>query len=442
MTRASLISLLAASGGALAAACADDPTALPARHAPPAVAIGAATAADDAPASNPVVVWNAELLHLVRTPNAQPATVHSTRSFAMLHAAVYDAVNAIDRGHRPYLVRIDAMPDGSQDAAAAAAAHGVLVALYPAFASELDRLLAASLARLPADARRAEGVRAGEAVAASVVAARRGDGADATPPPFTFGTGSGQYRSTPPNFPAQPVFTHWAHVTPFVLARADRFRPPPPPRLSGEAYRLAVAEVRAFGGAGGTAGGTTASADEMLTGRFWNGPIQNYWNEIAQTAATERSLSTAESARLFVLLDVAIADGVIAFYDAKYAYAFWRPVTAIRAAGPDSTWLPLVGNSPADPSYPGAHAVVSAAAAAVLQSVLGGDRLDLRVTSEAMPGVTRSFARLSDAANEASRSRVFAGVHFSFDETQGARLGERIARLVVARVATPASGRR
>ena len=182
-----------------------------------------------------------------------------------------------------------------------------------------------------------------------------------------------------------------------------------------------------------------------MTGRFWNGAIQNYWNEIAQTAALDRDLTIAQSARLFALLNVALADGVIAFYDAKYTYNFWRPVTAIRAADSDNNpdtmtdlnWLPEVGKTAADPSYPGAHAVLSAAGAEVLISFFERDHFEFTVTSEVLSGVERSFTSLSAAAEEATLSRVFAGQHFRFDLTAGKRLGREVADFVTDNFLTP-----
>jgi len=390
---------------------------------------------------NPVVEWNRTLLMIVRTPKAQPATVHPTRSFAIMHAAIYDAVNAIDRGHRPYLVRLTDVPrHASQDAAAAAAAHDVLVALYPTFSAELDAELQDSLAHLSSRADQAEGVRIGQTAAARLLALRQDDGSSASPIPYAFGANPGDYQSTPSNFPRQPQFTHWSHVTPFALPRANMFRPGPPPALTSDKYSDAFNEVKSLG----VSGGTTSSPDQALTGRFWNGAIQNYWNEIAQTATEAHHLTTAERARLFALLNFAIADSVIAFYDAKYTYNLWRPVTAIRAADTDDNpntvsdpaWLPEVGNTTPDPSYPGAHAVISAAAFDVLISVLKRDRLRLTVTSEVLPGVTRSFESLSAAADEATLSRIFAGVHFRFDLTRGSRLGRSVADFVVDNVLT------
>jgi hypothetical protein len=230
-------------------------------------------------------------------------------------------------------------------------------------------------------------------------------------------------------------------VTPFALQRADQFRPGTPPALTSEAYAEASNEVDALG----IADSTAATSDEALTGRFWNGAIQNYWNEIAQTASEGRHLTTAKSARLFALLNLTLADSVIAFYDAKYAYNFWRPVTAIRAGDTtgnpdvivDPNFLPEVGNTAPDPSYPGAHAVISAAGAEVLISVLSRDRFDFTVTSEVLPGVDRTFTSFSAAAEEATLSRIFAGVHFRFDETTGQRLGRAVADFVVDRLLTP-----
>ena len=385
---------------------------------------------------NPVTQWNKTLLIIVRTPNAQPATVHTTHSFAIMHGAIYDAVNAIDGKHTVYRVRVaDASRSASKDAAASTAAHDVLVALYPAFRNMLDTGLAQSLAAIPDGPDKSEGARIGATVAGRMLQLRDNDGANARPIPYVFGQAPGDYQSTPPNFPPQPQFTHWPHVKPFALPRADQFRPGPPPALRSEKYADDLDEVESMG----IAGSTTATADEALTGRFWNGAIQNYWNEIAQTASAGRQLSTAQSARLFALLNLSFADSVIAFYDAKYAYNFWRPVTAIRAADTednpdapaDANWLPQAGKTAPDPSYPGAHAVISAAAAEVLDSFFEADHFEFNVTSEVLPGVQRSFTSFAAASEEASLSRIFAGQHFRFDLTAGHRLGRDVADFVV-----------
>ena len=381
-----------------------------------------------------VVQWNRTLLVIVRTPGAQPATIHPTRSFAIMHAAIYDAVNAIEGTHQPYLVRLGASHFASQEAAAAAAAHEVLVKLYPSSQATLDAQLQQALAQLP-NRGKTDGISIGNTVADRILALRNNDGSNAQPIPYVFGNASGDYQSTPPNFPKQPQFTHWSRVTPFALESASQFRPGGPPRLTGDRYSDAFDQVKLLG----IAGTTTATADQALTGRFWNGAIQNYWNEIAQTASLAHALTTAQNARLFALLNLSFADGVIAFYDAKYTYNFWRPVTAIRAAAADGNpdteadpnWLPEVGNTTPDPSYPGAHAVISAAGAEVLISFFHTDHLEFSVTSEVMPGVERSFTSFPAAAEEATLSRIFAGVHFLFDLTTGQRLGSDIADFIV-----------
>jgi hypothetical protein len=209
-----------------------------------------------------------------------------------------------------------------------------------------------------------------------------------------FGNAAGDYQSTPPNFP-KPQFSGWSHVTPFTLLQPNQFRPGPPPPLTSSDYTGAFNEVKSFG----TARSSAASADQALAGRFWNGSIQNYWNEIAQTAVVAHNLTTAQSARLFALLNLTFADGVIAFYDAKYTYRFWRPVTAIRQAGTDHnpetvanpSWLPEVDKTTPDPSYPGAHAVIATAGAVVLGSFFNTDQFSFNVTSEVMAGVQRSY---------------------------------------------------
>ena len=381
-----------------------------------------------------VVQWNQTLLVIVRTPGIQPATIHPTRSFAIMHAAIYDAVNAIDGTHQPYLVRLGASHFASQEAAAAAAAHEVLVKLYPSFQATLDAQLQQALAQLPSRGK-ADGISIGNTVADRILASRSNDGSNAQPIPYVFGNAPGDYQSTPPNFPNQPQFTHWSRVTPFALESASQFRPGGPPRLTGDRYSDAFDQVKLLG----IAGSTTATPDQALTGRFWNGAIQNYWNEIAQTASLAHGLTTAQNARLFALLNLSFADGVIAFYDAKYTYNFWRPVTAIRAAAADGNpdteadpnWLPEVGNTTPDPSYPGAHAVISAAGAEVLISFFHKDHFEFNVTSEVLPGAVRSFTSFPAAAEEATLSRVFAGVHFLFDLTTGQRLGSDIADFIV-----------
>jgi hypothetical protein len=223
-------------------------------------------------------------------------------------------------------------------------------------------------------------------------------------------------------------------VTPFAIEAAHQFRPGPPPALSSDVYANDFNEVKSVG----MLNSPTATPDQKQIGLFWNGAIQNYWNEIAQTLALDHNLSTAHTARLFAQLNFAAADSVIAFYDAKYTYNFWRPVTAIRQAdtginsktAPDPNWLPQSTNTAPDPSYPGAHATISHAAAKVLTDFFGSDNFNEGVTSETLPGVVRSFTTVSAIANEATLSRVLAGQHFRTDENAGSQLGFQLGDFV------------
>ncbi len=311
---------------------------------------------------------------------------------------------------------------------------------YPSSKTSLDQSYQASLATIPSVpkvARFTEAIATGNRIADRILRDRTNDGSNVPPPTYNFGVNPGDYQSTPTNFPRQPQFVQWGNVTPFVLREAAQFRPGPPPALDSLLYGRALSEVQTLG----ATVNSSATPEQMLIGKFWNGSIQNYWNEIAQTATVAQHMNTSDTAHVFALLNVALADSVIAFYDAKYQYNFWRPVTAIRAADPnvtpgampDAQWLPETTNTAPDPSYPGAHAVISAAAAEVLVATLKTDWISMDVTSEVMSGVTRHFDSISDAEAEATRSRVYAGAHFSFDLQSGERLGRRVSEFVLER---------
>ncbi len=383
-----------------------------------------------------VVDWNQQLLQIVLTPGAQPATVHPTRSFAILHAAIYDSVVSITKDGPSYLFSVPAPRGARVDAAAAQAGHDTLVALYPNLTSKLsaalDQTLAGELAAIPDGAAKQRGIQVGHDVAARLVADRANDGSAATPPPFVAGTNPGDFRPVPPSF-AAPVFTGWANVTPFVLDRANQFRPQPEAALTSPTYANALNEVKSLG----QNTSTTRTADETVTAKFWAGPIWNTWNEIADNAALAHHTNLETTARLFAVLNLTFADGVIAFYDAKYNYQIWRPITAIRAGDSignpaitgDPTWTPLA-TTPADPSYPGAHSVISAAGATVLSSFFGKDD-QIQVTSDVMKGTVRSFDSYQAVMTEAGLSRIFAGVHTRLDHEAGLELGRDVARFVL-----------
>jgi hypothetical protein len=382
---------------------------------------------------NAAIEWNRTLLAIVRTPGAQPGTIHSTRNFAILHAAIYDAVNDIQAKFSPYLVSLPNVPRSASDIAAAdKAAHDVLVSLYPAFQASLDTELQQDLAQLPNSERKAQGLAVGQAVAAQLLAARNTDGANVTPPSYVPGTQPGDYQLTPPNFAAAD-FTQWSQVTPFALERADEFRPVPPPALTSATYTEVFNEVKDLG----FVDSTTRSAEQTQIGKFWNGNIQDFWNEIAQTAVIAHHLDLERSARLFALLNISLADTTIALFDAKYTYNFWRPVTAVQLADtdgnpqtdPNPTWLPLSTKTAPDPSYPGAHSAISKAGATVLDFYFG-NQFTFDVTSESLAGVTRRFTSFSAAAEEAGLSRIYAGQHFRTDHIAGKSLGRQVAQSI------------
>jgi hypothetical protein len=381
---------------------------------------------------DPVVAWNRFLLDLQAEPGVQPATVHPTYELALTHAAIYDAVVSIDHRAEPYLTTVRGRRRASRVAAADAAAHDMLAALYPAQRHDIDKQYLAMLTPLHHGRRVVAGLRVGRRVAAQLLARRAHDGSDATPPPYDVGDGPGGYQLTPPTF-SQPVFTHWPAVRPFALRRASQFMPPAPPALTSAKYAAAVNEVKALG----AAQGSVRTADQTQIGLFWNPPIWAAWNRIAQAAVAGHNAGLDESARTFAALDLTFADSVIAFYDAKYHYRFWRPVTAIQnadsdgnpATAADMSWAPLSNTAP-DPSYPGAHGTISAAGADVLASIYGND-FAFTTTSTALPGVERSFVSFSEAAEEASVSRIYNGNHTRLDEVAGEDLGQDVAGFVL-----------
>ena len=381
-----------------------------------------------------VVTWNQELIKILGIPGEQPATVHPTRSFALLQAAEYDAVNSITRHDRPYLFSVRAPRDARPDAAADQAAHDVLAALYPSMRGELGGLLHAELAKIPGGHGRNDGTEVGAAVARHLLGLRAHDGSAATPPPFVSGNLPGDYRPTPPDFPA-PVFTGWGKVTPFVLENGRQFRPAAPPPVTSAAYAAALNEVKSKG----RDISRTRTKDQTAEAVFWaSAPIWNTWNQVAQGLVVRDGRPGASLERttaLFASLDFALADAAITMYNAKYHYAVWRPVTAIRLANTihnpairrDRHWNPLAVTAP-DPSYPGAHSTISEAAATVL-SAFDGFRVHLAIT---LNGVTRTFGSFQAAANEAGLSRIFAGQHTRLDHQAGERLGGQVAAFVLA----------
>ena len=379
-----------------------------------------------------VVQWNQELQKVLVAPGAQPASIHPTRTMAITQIAVYDAVNGIVGHRHPFLVDVNGPRSASPEAAAASAARTALDALLPSQQSTIDSFFQSSLAQIGSGRRVDKGIAYGEKVADAVLAARANDGSDATAPVFMPLSGPGEYQLTAPAF-APAGFTQTAHVKPFVLNSAKQFRAPAPPALGSAVYATDFNQVKSLG----RLNSTTRTADQTAIGKFWGAaPIWIVWNQVADQAATASGNSLAHNARLFAALDTTLADGAIALYDSKYAYHRWRPITAITATDQgnpnttaDPTWLPLA-NTANDPSYPGAHAEFSQAAATVLENFFGTDAFSFSLSNPSV-NITRSFRSFSQAANEASESRIFAGQHFQYDQNAGQAQGSRVAAFVL-----------
>jgi membrane-associated phospholipid phosphatase len=383
---------------------------------------------------DPVLAWNEVTLEAIRSERTPPPL--AARNLAIVHAAVFDALNGVQRTYRAYRVEAAPAPGTSEVAAGCIAAHRALMSLYPAQAARFDAVLDRTLAAVPDGPAKGRGVALGLPVAEAVLAARAGDGAgrrSAYPP----GDGPGAWRPTPPDFrPA--LLPHWGTVPGFAMSRGDQLRPPPPPPLTSAAYTEAFREVKRLGG--------KASADrtreQTEIAHFWadgDGTVTppGHWNRIAQTVSRQRGLSTAENARLFALLNIALADAAVACWDGKFHYNFWRPVLAIREADrdgnpdtdPDPTWEPLLPTPPF-PAYASGHSTFSGAAAAVLAAYFGTDAVPFTSGSDGLPGVVRSFAGFRAAAEEAGMSRIYGGIHWQFDNREGLTCGRAVGEFV------------
>jgi hypothetical protein len=352
-----------------------------------------------------------------------------TRALAMMHAAIFDAVNATNHRYTPYAIDIYA-PDASPEAAAAAAAHSVLLNLVPSQQLNLDTAYAASLAQIPDGPAKDNGIGVGVMVANGIVALRSGDGSNAVVP-YTPVSGPGVWVPTPPAF-GPAVFVAFATTTPFMLRSSAQFLAEAPPALTSKNYVSDFNEVKSLG----AVNSATRTADETEAALFWIENSDFTWNLIARLAAAANQNDLSENARLFALLNMATADGIITGFNTKYTYNFWRPITAIRSADTDGnletladpTWTPL-SPTPAHPDYTSNHSIYSAAAAKVLALVLGSDDFDFSITSSTAPnGAVRSYHSFSQAAEECGMARIWVGFHFRTAVRHGLNQGKQIGR--------------
>jgi hypothetical protein len=375
-----------------------------------------------------VLHWNEVATAAAAAAKTDPLT--ESRGFAILQLAVHDALNVVEPRYGTYRRHAVDGDGASADAAVAAAAHEVLTAWMPGAGASFDPELAASLARVPDGEAERRGVEVGRAVARALLAERARDGADrvvAREP----GTRPGRYRPTPPDH--TPAFmAHWGTVAPFALERAEQFRPAPPPAPGSATAAAELEQVRRIGGAGST----ERNDEQSEIAKYWFENSTQGWNRIARVVARGRALDPWQSARLLALVNVAMADGFIAGFEAKYHYDYWRPVTAIRE-GVDAEWMPHLWTPPV-PDHPSTHTVLGAAAAAALADFFGTDYVAFAMTSGGdYPGITRRFWSFSQAARENGASRVFAGIHFPEAVREGYVQGERVGRFVCERLLRP-----
>jgi hypothetical protein len=370
--------------------------------------------------------WNAKAEAIGLEKRLQPPP--NARSMAMMHVAMFEAVNAVTRRYSPYRLTLPADPGASPQAAAAAAAHDVLAALFPDQQASLEATLKASLAEVSDASQKAKGVELGKKAAAGILALRANDGI-AAPESYRPVTTPGAYVPT-----VIPVSSTIGQMTPWVMESGAQFRPAQPPALTSATWTADLNEIREIGGRDSA----RRTAEQTEIGRFWVATGPHCWNPVVRQLGAAKKLDLTDSARLFALVSMATADSFVAVFEAKYHYNLWRPVTAIRKADltgnaetpREATWQPLV-DTPMHPEYPCAHCISSSAAATAMQLVLGDDLPEFSMTSPALPGVTRRWKRLQDYSDEVSNARIYGGIHYRFSTIAAQEMGRRIAELTV-----------
>jgi len=408
----------------------------------------------------------------------------SSRAMAIVHIAMFDAVNAIVGGYRSYTGLARIRDDASIDAAIASAAHDTLVAMFPSQAKAFDGLLAADLTGMHAPAPKAAGIALGQQAAAAILALRAHDGSQHTEPRigigYVPGLDPGDWRPDPISQSPVALGAQWGTVTPFVLSSGDQFRAPLPPRLDSPEYAAAFNEVARMGGDGVTTP-TLRTPEQTEIGIYWAydgmpslcAPPRLY-NQIAMLLADQRPMHIAELARMMALVNIAMADAGIAIWESKYHYELWRPVTGIRESDPGTgptgagdgnpatignvTFTPLGAPAsnlhgpnftPPFPAYPSGHAGFGGALFQMLRQFMGTDAMPFTFVSDEFNGKTlgndgklrpakpRSFATLSQAEEENGQSRIYLGIHWAFDKTEGIALGRRVADYIFENALVP-----
>jgi len=399
----------------------------------PTIAIGAWIAAG-APApthANVITDWDENAVSVAR----QMPPYSAQRVMGMVHAAMFDAVNSIERRHRPYLVQLPTTPATSKEAAAAAAAAAILVATDPKTANNTKAVLASYLASIADSESKSDGVKLGEAVAAKVFEARANDGADA-PDAYRPRTAPGVYVPTPIT-----AGSTWPNLKPFAMAKGSQFRPGPPISLESKEWATDYNEIKQYG----ERNSAKRTAKQTETARFWLMVGPDAYHPFARQLATAKQMNVGDSARFMALVALGLNDALIAVLDAKYHYEFWRPITAIRngdidnnpATDREATWQPI-DNTPMHPEYPCAHCILSGSVAGVVKAALGAvDIPEVAMTSTTAPGVTHRWTNVTALTEEVANARIWAGFHYRFSTRVGTDMGRRIGENVVKSVMQP-----
>jgi hypothetical protein len=371
--------------------------------------------------------WNSVALDaVIAAREAQPT---QARSITMVHVAMFEAINGIEQRYKPYVVKVSPSPAASGEAAAAAAAHAILMKLYPGQSASFDKALTNSLSQIPDGQAKRSGISLGERAAQEVYSTRAADMAN-SPNKYRPRTAPGVYVPT-----TLPVATEAASFKPWLMQEPAQFRPAAPISLQSAQWASDYNEIKKMGGHDST----TRSAEQTAVGQFWIVTGPPAWNPVIRALAATKKLSLIENARLFALAHMAGADAYIAVFDAKYAYEFWRPITAIRNGDIDGNadttydpaWIPLI-DTPMHPEYPCAHCITAAAVASVLESEFGkGSIGPIAMTSPTAPGVTRTWYRIEDYVTDVKNARIWAGVHYRFSTEVGEAMGRKIGDLAV-----------
>ena len=389
-------------------------------------------------AQNAVTAWHSVLESSVAGSGRKNAV--ALPYYAYVDIAMYDAVNSIDRRHDPFAVSASAPRGASEDAAAASAAHDVLIHYFPSQAATLDAALATSLAAIADGQSKTDGISVGQSVAAQWLALRAGDGLEA-PLVYTPGHGPGiwepvpTYPAAPPNTPPAPVGVWLTQFKPFALESAGQFlsEVPAPPALTSRAWAVNFNLTKDYG----ARNSTVRTAQQTEIGRFWTDDAAAQYSRAFRALVVSEHLNTAESARLGAMYSVSASDSVTACFNAKYHFAFWRPYTAIHDADTDGNaatvadpdWVPLAV-TPGHPEYPAAHGCVTEAVMDALGAFFGTDEITFSVNS-VVTGTTHTFENFEDVVTEVDHARVYGGMHYRHSVKEGNRLGRKVVDYVL-----------